>query len=214
MLQKILVALGANLTDTENKIGNITDNDTTTGTKEGLKGELENLKSNKPTEFKIKGDTTNAKNTYNAVIDFAKKVVDNNEESTGGFRNGRSSFDSQAQREFPSAFKDDGSIDTTKPGGSSIKAVRDTWNKYTYSNSSQGDELEAQIQREADIFRAAKNIAPKAAAADGEDVIDRFMDNHEHLKRGANLLERIGMRTVAGTAARGIVDAIKGAIGK
>lgn len=203
-----LKALGNNLDTTESKIDEVTSNDTTTGTKEGLKSELENLKENRPTEFKIKGDNSKL---YNKVIDFAKSVVDKNDENTKGFRDGRTEFDNQAKREFPSAFKPDGSIDTTKPAGAAIKSVRDTYNKYTYDNSSRGEELRGHIQREADIFRAANNIAPKAAAQDGETIIDRFMDTHPGLKRGANLAERIGMRTVAGTAARGIMSGIKAA---
>lgn len=206
-----LNVLNKALNDTEGKIGEVTANDTTTGTKEELQSKFDDIKANKPSEFQIKGPNTKI---YDKVVDFAKKVVGSNDETTEGFRDGRTAFDAQAKTEFPSAFKDNGSINTQTPAGSAIKNIRDTWNKYTYESSSRGPELQNHIQREADIFRATNNIAPRAAAQDGETLIDRFMDSHPGLKMGANMVERIGLRTAAGIAARGIIGAVRGALSK
>ncbi len=170
-----LNSLSSELDKTETKLEPLIENDKTTGTQKELTQTLEDLKKTAmPREY---NSIKESKNTFKNVIDFAQEMVVKNEESTKGFRSARTAFDNQAKTEFPSAYKD-GYIDTKTPAGRAIKLVRDTINDYTYNKSEGGPAIKNLIKREADIFRATDNIAPKAAKLHGSTAINRFFDAH------------------------------------
>ena len=127
-----------------------------------------------PREFSAIKDS---KSVFNNVVDFAKDITNKAEDSISGIRDARTKFDAQAQREYPSAYKE-GRIDTSTPAGRAIKTVRDAMNEHLYNTAPNGSEIQQLIGREADIFRAVDNIAPKAAKGQGKNVIAQFIKDH------------------------------------
>lgn len=171
---KNLTVLKQGLTDTEDALSTALKGDhdiNFNAQKPELQTSLQELKTNGPQEF-----TTNIKdntNVYNKVVNFAQKLVTDSEDSIQGIRDARTSFDAQARREFPSAFKEGGFIDTKTPAGAAIKSARDAINEHLYDTAPNGSDIKALIGREADIFRATENVAPKAAASHGESLITK-----------------------------------------
>ena len=145
-----------------------------------LQTTLNDLKTNAPTEF-IKDPTKSA--AYNAVVDYGQKVIDDAPDTIQGGRDARIAFDNQAQKEFPSAFKDDGTIDTKTPAGAAIKATRDAINQHIYDTAPAGSDIKALIGREADIFKAVNNIAPKAAKNDGANSVTQWIKNNPKVSK-------------------------------
>lgn len=169
--------LGVAMEDTEAKLGSLLEADKTPVVKQHVVELVQDLKKNIPREFQAIKDQ---KNVFNHVIDYADELLNGmTKESTGSLkqlREARSMFDAQAKREFPSAFKN-GVIDVSTPGGRAIKLVRDTINDHLYEITPQGSELQRLIGREADIFKAAQNIAPKVAKNEGKSILEKLYSN-------------------------------------
>lgn len=179
---KNLDILGKAMTDTENKISEALRGDSEikyNADKPNLVGKLEELKSKIPGEFSAIKDS---KTLFNHVVNFAKDVVGKTEDSIEGIRNARTKFDSQAKSEYPSAFKE-GTIDTATPAGRAIKAARDIMNSHLYETAPNGSEIQRLIGREADIFKAAENIAPKAAKGHKLNLPEGFSKRHPLLTK-------------------------------
>lgn len=138
---------------------------------------IDSLKVNKPGDFI--GD--NGK-IYDNVIDFGKKTIQKSDDTIKGGRDARAVFDIEAKRKFPSAYKD-GRVDTSTPAGHAIKEFRDALNTHIYEVAPNGSEIKQMIGREADIFQAAENIAPKAARLNGVNSIGKFAKNHPKLAK-------------------------------
>lgn len=182
--------LGKAMSDTEGKIDTALEGDPEinyNADKPTLLGKLDDLKANMPGEFSAIKDS---KNLFNHVVDFAKATIGKTEDTVKGIRTARTTFDTQAKAEYPSAFKGNG-IDTSTPAGRAIKAVRDTMNEHLYNTAPNGSEIQNLIGRESDIYRAAENIAPKAAKGEGKNLIDQTLKAHpvlgNYLKYGLGL---------------------------
>jgi hypothetical protein len=169
-----LKTLGNSLNETESAITSSPEYKTSPLDKTGLNTKLDALKTTAPREM-IKDPTLS--NQYQNVIDFAKEQVNSAPDTIQGGREARTAFDAQAKMEFPSAFKD-GSIDIKTPAGNAIKSVRDAWNTHLYDTAPNGSDLKALIGREADIFKATENIAPKAAKLNGDNWLAQFAKNN------------------------------------
>lgn len=135
---------------------------------------LEAVKNNAPEEFRIKDSQT----MVNKVVDFANKLATKAEDNIGGLRDGRIAFDTQAKREFPTAFKPDGTIDTKTPAGYAIKTVRDSWNEHLYNTAPNGSEIQSLIGHEADLYRANQAAVEKAASGQGKKKIAQWIENN------------------------------------
>lgn len=135
---------------------------------------LDEVKNTAPEEFRIKDSQT----MVNKVVDFANKLATKAEDNIGGLRDGRIAFDSQAKREFPSAFKPDGTIDTKTPSGYAIKTIRDSWNEHLYNTAPNGSEIQSLIGRESDLYRANQAAVEKAASGQGKKSIQRWIENN------------------------------------
>lgn len=162
-----LKTLGTAMTKTEGRINQLlegTDPEIVyNADKPTLIADLNKVKTTSPLEFNAIKDS---KTVHDSVVDFAKSIIAKAPDNVKGLREARTAFDNQAKKEFPSAFKE-GMIDTKTPAGRAIKASRDTINEHLYNTAPQGSEIKQLIGREADIYRAAENIAPKAAATHG-----------------------------------------------
>lgn len=172
---KNLETLGNALTNTETKLTAALKGDSEVNynaNKPELLSNLDNAKVQMPREF---SGIRDSKTTFNNVIDFAKQQINKAEDSITGLRDARSSFDSQTQREYPSAFKE-GKIDTKTPAGRAIKTAREMINEHLYNTAPNGSEIQKLIGREADIFRATDNIAPKASATHGQNITTKIKD--------------------------------------
>lgn len=169
--------LGSAMEKTESKLNGLLVSDKTPVIKQHVSELVLDLKKNIPREFQAIKDQ---KNVFNHVIDYADELINGmTKESTGNLkqlREVRIKFDTQAKKEFPSAFKD-GVIDVSTPGGRAIKLVRDTINDHLYEITPQGSELQRLIGREADIFKAAQNIAPKVAKNEGKSLLEKLSGN-------------------------------------
>lgn len=169
--------LGTALADTESKLQTALKGDPEVNynaDKSGLRAKLDDIKSNIPGEFSAIKDS---KAVFNHAVDFAKTTVAKAEDSISGLRDARTSFDAQAMKEYPSAFKG-GKIDTATPAGRAIKTVRDTMNEHLYDTAPNGSDIQKLIGRESDIFRATDNIAPKAAAGEGKTQLGQIIAKH------------------------------------
>lgn len=181
---KNLNALGSSLTDTENKITTLLQGDPTlqyNADKPGLFDKLNSVQEKMPQEFSAIKDS---KNIFNKAVTFAKQVITDTPDTPMGLRDARTAFDSQAKKEFPSAFKE-GSIDTKTPAGSAIKAIRDTINEHLYTTAPEGSDVQKLIGREADIFRAADTVAAKAAKTNGQNAVTKLIEAHPTLAKYA-----------------------------
>lgn len=183
-----LKILGNSLTDTENKLTTALRGDPEinyNADKPTLLQNLENAKAPRETEA-IK----DSKAVFQNVMDFAKEKVNEADDTIEGIRNARTAFDTRAKIEYPSAFKE-GSIDTKTPAGQAIRAARDTINAHLYNTAPNGSDIQNLIGREADIFRATDNIAPKASATHGKykpEVILDAIRSHPYVAGAAGLL--------------------------
>lgn len=179
---KNLDVLGKALTDTETKLETALKGDPEinyNANKPELFNSLDKISASLPREFNaIKDNRT----VFNSVVDFAKETMAKAQDTISGIRDGRTAFDAQAQREFPSAYKN-GSIDSSTPAGRAIKAVRNAINEHLYNTAPNGSEIQNLIGREADIFRATENIAPKAAKGNGLTQLGQFVKAHPTLGR-------------------------------
>lgn len=179
---KNLGALGSSLEETESKLQTSLDGDPEVNynaDKPAVMSKLDDLKTQMPREFSAIKDS---KSVFSNVVDFAKETIANSEDSIKGIRNARSAFDAQAQKEYPSAYKGAG-IDVSTPAGRAISAVRNTINEHLYNTAPNGSEIQNLIGREADIFRAAENIAPKAAKGEGKNLISQVIKKYPTLAR-------------------------------
>ena len=160
-----------------------------------LIADLNKVKTTAPLEFNAIKDS---KKIHDSVVDFAQKIVAKAPDTVKGLRKARTAFDTQAEKEFPSAYKE-GFIDTKTPAGRAIKASRDTINEHLYNTAPQGSEIKKLIGREADIYRATDNIAPKAAGTHGTSKLTQITNaikKHPYIIGGAAISE-IGHRTIA-----------------
>lgn len=133
---------------------------------------LDAVKTNAPEEFRIKDSQT----MVNKVVDFANKLAKSAQDTIGGLRDGRIAFDTQAKREFPSAFKPDGTIDTKTPAGYAIKTVRDSWNEHLYNTAPNGSDIQSLIGHEADLYLANQTAVEKAAAGQGKKSLQQWAE--------------------------------------
>lgn len=140
--------------------------------KPGLFTKLSEGETKIPREYEAIRDS---KSVFNNVFNFAKGLVDEGEDTIPGLRDMRSAFDYQARLEYPNAFKEGGSIDVKTPAGRAIKQVRDIINDHLYETAPNGSQIKELIRREADIFRAVDNIAPKAAETHGLTTVDKIV---------------------------------------
>lgn len=138
--------------------------------KQTLLGKLNEVKTNAPEEFRIKDSQA----MVDRVTNFANKIVAKADDSIGGVRDARTAFDTQAKREFPNAFKPDGTVDTKTPAGYAIKTARDTINEHLYHTAPNGSEIQSLIGHEADIYKAAQTIAEKAAKGNGSNAFAQW----------------------------------------
>lgn len=135
--------------------------------KQTLISSLEDIKKNSPLQFKsIKEDGK----LHTSVVNFARQVIAESDDSIKGLRDARIKFDAQAKKEFPSAFGRDGTIDTKNAAGRAIKDVRDSINEHLYNTAPEGSEIRKLIQQESDIFRAAKAVSVRASSGEGKNL--------------------------------------------
>ena len=170
-LQKV----GDAMQKTEGELTPILRADKTPIVKQVITNELDGFKTNMPREFAAIKDS---KNVFNSVIDYGKKVVNNAQPTVNGLRDARIQFDTQAKVEFPSAFDENGFIDTSKPAGRAIKLVRDYINDYAYNTANEGSKIKSLIGRESDLFKAAQITGKKAATVSGKNALQIFMKQH------------------------------------
>lgn len=193
---KNLNLLAKDLTSTETKIDNLFKTDPEVqfnADKPTLLTKLDSLKTQIPREFSAIKDS---KNVFNNVIDFAKETIVKAEDTPQGLRTARTAFDNQAKLEYPNAFKD-GAVDVKTPAGRAIKLGRDTINTHLYDTAPKGTEIKQLIGREADIYRATDNIAPKATELHGLSKVQQFAKAHP-------ILTKVVAGTTAYEAAKGI----------
>ena len=157
-----------------------------------LIGKLTEVKTGAPEEFRIK----DSQMMVNRVVDFANRIVEKAEDSIGGVREARKSFDAQAKREFPNAFKPDGSVDTKTPAGYAIKKTRDDINEHLYNTAPNGSEIQTLIGREADLYRAAQVAVEKAAKGEGKNALGQWIKANP---QKARVLEAAGILTLGAT---------------
>lgn len=172
-----LKKLGTGLDDTEVKLTKALDGDPEinfNADKPALYEKLNGIKTEMPREFSAIKDS---KSVFNNVVDFAKEITAKADDSIKGIRQARTKFDSQAMREYPNAYKD-GRVDTATPAGRAIKTVRDSMNEHLYTTAPNGSEIQTLIGREADIFRALDNIAPKAVKGQGKNILLQWAKEH------------------------------------
>lgn len=168
-----LEKLGKNLGETEDHLQTALKGDPEVQynlDKPALATKLDALKADKPGDFI--GD--NGK-IYDNVITEGKKIISKAEDSISGGRDARTLFDAKAKAKFPSAFKE-GKLDSSTPAGHAIKAVRETINEHIYNTAPNGSDVQKLIGREADIFRAIDNVAPKAAAKHGQTSVQMIKE--------------------------------------
>ena len=159
--------------------------------KQTLLGKLNNVKTEAPQEFRIKDSQA----MVNRVVDFGNKLVAKVDDSIGGVRDARIAFDTQAKREFPNAFKPDGTIDTKTPAGYAIKKVRDDINEHLYNTAPNGSEIQTLIGREADLYRAAQVSLEKALKGEGKKALAQWAQENP---TKAKILESLGLITIGG----------------
>lgn len=153
------------------------------------------IKFEAPQEFRIK----DSQSMVNRVVDFGNKVIAQAEDSIGGIREARKAFDAQAKREFPTAFKSDGTIDTKTPAGFAIKETRDRINAHLYDTAPNGSEIQALIGREADLYRAAQVSFEKAMSGQGKTTIQQWAKDNP------------GKAALLGFGATGVAGGVGGA---
>lgn len=169
-----LKTLGDSMADTETHLTRALDaNPDIDPDTETLKTNLEDLKAKMPREF---ASIKDSKSVFNNVVNFAKETI-GKAKNIKSLRNARTTFDSQAKLEYPSAFKN-GSIDLASPAGRAIKTARDAINKHLYDIAPNGSDLQKLVGRESDIYRATDAVAPKAAATHGQSGITKFASKH------------------------------------
>lgn len=168
-----LQKLGQAMQDTGSKLDTLLAADKTPVIKQGVSDALdENLKT-MPREF-IKDPNK----SYQDVIDFAKQTVNKSEPNINGLRDAVTEFDNAARKEYPSAYKPGGYIDTKTPAGQAIKDARDTIRQYMYNTAEKGSELQKLIRRESDLYRARDLVAPQAAKGEGLNKVQQFFKAH------------------------------------
>lgn len=160
-----------------------------TANKPVLVSTLDAIKTGAPQEFRIRDSQA----MINRAVDFAKKVISTSDDSIKGVRTARTAFDSQAKREFPTAFKPDGSIDIKTPAGYAIQTARDAINEHLYNTAPNGSEIQALVGREADLYRAGRIAMEKASSGQGKKAFQKWVE--ENPKKSA-LIGGIG--TMAG----------------
>lgn len=173
-----LVKLSKAMSTTEAKITPYENYGVSSGVKTVLNNDLDKLKTNTPREFSGIKDTQNA---FNNVVDYAKELVQKTKDTIGGYRDARTSFDAKVREQFPNAFNDDGTVNLRTPLGAAVKATRDTLNDNLYSIAPKASNLQSLISREADIYNAMHNVAPKVAKLDGMGKAAIFIKNHPGL---------------------------------
>lgn len=164
---KNLISLGKEMQNTEEKITTALAGDPSlqfNADKPSLAAKIDEAVTQMPREYQSIRDS---KSTYENVMGFAKNLVAKADDTIAGIRDARISFDRQAQKEYPSAFKEGGYIDLKTPAGRAIKTARDLFNEHLYETAPNGSEIKNLIQHEADIFRAADIIGPKASEMHG-----------------------------------------------
>lgn len=183
---------------TESKLQNALKGDPNivySGDRENLIRTLNKVRKESPQEFRIKESASMVDN----VVTFANRIVGKSEDSIGGIRETRKAFDAQAKREFPNAFKPDGTIDTKTPAGYAIKKVRDDINEHLYNTAPNGSEIQGLIGREADLYRAAQVSLEKALKGQGKTSLQQWAK------------ENPGKATLLGFGVTGVAGGIGGA---
>lgn len=175
-----LVKLGNALQETEAKIKPFEDFGISPGAKRLTISQLDNLKTNIPEEFKGVGNESQ-KGTFNNVIEYAKGLVAKSKDTIGGYRAARGDFYDALKTQFPSAFDDQGRFNMRTGAGRSGKMVYDFLNKNLFDLAPKNSGLPELIQREADIYQAARNIGPKAKAFDGLSGWNKLIKQHPGL---------------------------------
>ena len=167
-----LQKLGGDMKTTEAKITPYNNYPVSQGVKTVLTNQLEDLKTTAPKEF---SGIKESQSMFENVINFGKEIVANSKDTIGGYRTARTAFDNQAKLEFPSAFDEKGFVNLKTPAGQAIRAVRDTLNSNLYEIAPKNSNIEGLIAREANLYRAIRNIAPSAAKIDGMNAVQRVV---------------------------------------
>ena len=142
------------------------------------------------------------------VLDYAKELIEESEDTVRGIRDLRKAFDQQARLEYPNAFKGEG-IDTKTPAGRAIKAARDVINDHLYDTAPEGSLIKELIGREADIYRATDLVAPKALELDGLSATEKVL--REWYKHPVAITAGVlGAITAAGGVGASVVNAVTG----
>ena len=148
--------------------------------KPSLQEKLTRLVDNMPDEFKSIKNMS--ENQFSRVVSFAKGIVDKADDSITGGRNARTSFDSAAKQNYPSAFKN-GFLDNSTPAGRAIQSVRNTMNEHLYETAPNGSDIQTLIGREADLYRALDPVARKAAQMNGLNSVQVLIKRYPTLSK-------------------------------
>jgi hypothetical protein len=191
-----LVKLNSALTQTEAKLNKFKDFGVSPGIKNVVIHDLDQLKTQVPAEFT---ELKNQSPAFNKVIEYAKGIVGKSNDTIGGYRSARSDFYDSLKTQFPSSFDDMGRFNPKTPQGAAGKMVYDALGKNLSDIAPTNSGYQDLIKREADIFTAAKNIAPKAQKFDGMNKFQRLLKGHPNIVKGLTTAAEIaGLGTAAG----------------
>ncbi len=206
-----LVSLGKNLLETEGRLYSALSGSPEmqfNAQKATLMKSLEDSRTAIPEEYKAIG-SEGQKAQFNSAITYAQRLLQKADDSIMGLRDARVAFDAQAKHQFPSAYKD-GFIDMKSPAGRAIKLVRDAINDHLYETAPNGSAIKTLIKREADIFRAADYIAPKAIELHGKTTTETWLKYFKEHPVASSL----GAAAAIGTALYAGPKAVQAATGQ
>lgn len=179
-----LITIGKEMDATEAKIKPFNDIPVTGGVKRVLNTELDGIKNKIPTEYQ---GIKEQQGIFDKAVDYAKSQVLKYKDTIGGYREGRTQFDSQFLKEFPSAALPKGGVNINTPAGRAWQAVRNVLNDNLYTIAPTNANLQGLIGHEADLFKAIDRIAPKAAKLTGKTLPQLFLSRHPFIRTAWNL---------------------------
>jgi hypothetical protein len=191
-----LVKLSTAMDETEAKLAKFNDVGVSPGIKTMVVNDLDQLKTQVPAEFT---ELKNQSPAFNKVIEYAKGIVGDSKDTIGGYRATRGDFYTALKTQFPSSFDDMGRFNLKTPQGAAGKMVYDLLGQNLFDIAPTNSGYQDLISREADLFTAAKNIAPKAQKFDGLTSFQKILKGHPNLIKGLTTgAEIAGVGTAAG----------------